>query len=101
MIWSLGEGLFSFCVVNNNLEQQAKAIYHQIFIASSSPEWTQGTLSDIADITMGQSPSGSSSAKMELEQFSIKDVLNLGIDSQLKDFALLNPNEWRVRMMFL
>lgn len=46
--------------INNNLEQQAKAIYHQMFIASSSPEWTQGTLSDIADITMGQSPSGSS-----------------------------------------
>ena len=47
-------------LLNNNLEQQAKAIYHQMFIASSSPEWTQGTLSDIADITMGQSPSGSS-----------------------------------------
>ena len=46
--------------INNNLEQQAKAIYHQMFIASSSPEWTQGTLSDIAEITMGQSPSGSS-----------------------------------------
>ena len=46
--------------INNNLEQQAKALYHQMFVASSSPEWTHGTLSDIADITMGQSPSGSS-----------------------------------------
>jgi len=46
--------------VNNNLEQQAKAIYRQMFATSSSSEWTQGTLSDIADITMGQSPNGSS-----------------------------------------
>ena len=46
--------------INNNLEQQAKAIYRQMFAASSSSEWTQGTLSDIAEITMGQSPSGSS-----------------------------------------
>ena len=46
--------------INNNLEQQAKAIYRQMFATSSSSEWTQGTLSDIADITMGQSPNGSS-----------------------------------------
>lgn len=46
--------------INNNLEQQAKAIYQQMFIDNASSEWTEGTLSDIADITMGQSPSGSS-----------------------------------------
>ena len=31
-----------------------------MFAASTSSEWIQGTLSDIAEITMGQSPSGSS-----------------------------------------
>lgn len=46
--------------INNNLEQQAKAIYQQMFIDNVSSDWTEGTLSDIADITMGQSPSGSS-----------------------------------------
>ena len=47
-------------IINNNLEQQAQAIYQQMFVDNPSPEWKKGTLSDIADITMGQSPSGSS-----------------------------------------
>ena len=46
--------------INNNLEQQAQAIYQQMFIDNASSDWTEGTLNDIADITMGQSPSGSS-----------------------------------------
>ena len=46
--------------VNNNLEQQAQAIYQQMFIDNARSGWAEGTLSDIADITMGQSPSGSS-----------------------------------------
>lgn len=46
--------------INKNLEQQAQAIYQQMFIDNSSSDWAEGTLSDIADITMGQSPSGSS-----------------------------------------
>lgn len=45
---------------NNNLEQQAQTIYQQMFIDNASSDWAEGTLSDIADITMGQSPSGSS-----------------------------------------
>ena len=46
--------------INDNLEQQAKAIYQQMFIENTSPNWAEGSLRDIADITMGQSPSGSS-----------------------------------------
>lgn len=46
--------------INNNLEQQAQAIYQRMFIDNASSDWEEGTLSDIADITMGQSPSGSS-----------------------------------------
>lgn len=46
--------------INDNLEQQAQAIYQQMFIDNASSDWTKGTLSDIANITMGQSPSGSS-----------------------------------------
>ena len=47
-------------VINNNLEQQAQAIYQQMFIDNASSDCTEGTLTDIADITMGQSPGGSS-----------------------------------------
>ena len=46
--------------LNKNLEQQAQAIYQQMFIDNASSDWAEGTLSNIADITMGQSPSGSS-----------------------------------------
>ena len=46
--------------INKNLEQQAQAIYQQMFIDNARSDSTEGTLSDIADITMGQSPSGSS-----------------------------------------
>ena len=46
--------------INNNLQQQAQALYQHMFIDNVRPDWTEGTLSDIADITMGQSPSGSS-----------------------------------------
>ena len=46
--------------INKNLEQQAQAIYQQMFIDNASSDWAEGTLSNIAAITMGQSPSGSS-----------------------------------------
>ena len=46
--------------INNNLEQQAQALYQHMFIDAPCFEWSEGSLSDIADITMGQSPSGSS-----------------------------------------
>lgn len=46
--------------INNNLVQQAQAIYQQMFIDNARSDWAEGTLSDIADITMGQSPRGSS-----------------------------------------
>lgn len=60
VIWSLNQKIRNNKVINNNLEQQAMAIYQQMFVDNPSSEWKEGTLSDIADITMGQSPSGSS-----------------------------------------
>lgn len=44
--------------INENLEQQAQAIYAKMFIENSSEMWKKGLLSDIAVITMGQSPKG-------------------------------------------
>ena len=46
--------------INDNLMQQAMSLYAEMFLNSSDSNVTSGTLSDIAVITMGQSPSGSS-----------------------------------------
>lgn len=46
--------------INDNLQQQAMALYASTFLHDPTLETTAGTLKDVADITMGQSPSGSS-----------------------------------------
>lgn len=46
--------------INANLEQQAQTLYKVMFIDNPNVETTEGVLGDIAEITMGQSPSGSS-----------------------------------------
>ena len=46
--------------LNDNLQQQAMSLYAEMFLNSSDSNVTSGTLSDIAVITMGKSPSGSS-----------------------------------------
>ena len=46
--------------INDNLQQQAMALYASMFLDNPALKTTAGTLKDIADITMGQSPSGSS-----------------------------------------
>lgn len=45
-------------MLNKNLEQQADALYADMFLQNPSEQWTDGVLSDIANITMGQSPKG-------------------------------------------
>lgn len=57
--------LFSYKIelnnkINENLQKQAQALYKAMFIDNPNVETTKGVLSDIAKITMGQSPSGSS-----------------------------------------
>ena len=44
--------------INENLEQQAQVIYSEMFLDNRSETWESGMLSDIAIITMGQSPKG-------------------------------------------
>lgn len=46
--------------INENLQQQAQEIYKEMFLNNPNLPITAGTLGDIAVITMGQSPSGSS-----------------------------------------
>ena len=49
---------YVFDKINKNLEEQAQAIYSKMFIEEANPNWPTGKLSDIANITMGQSPKG-------------------------------------------
>lgn len=46
--------------LNDNLQQQARSLYEEMFLNNHDADMTPGTLSDIATITMGQSPNGSS-----------------------------------------
>ena len=44
--------------INENLQEQAKALYSKMIIKDADESWTPGVLSDIAIVTMGQSPKG-------------------------------------------
>lgn len=44
--------------INDNLQEQAIAIYANMVIDKAYDSWSSGILSDIAEITMGQSPKG-------------------------------------------
>lgn len=44
--------------INKNLQEQAQALYTEMFVDNCASEWSEGTLSDVAEITMGQSPKG-------------------------------------------
>lgn len=57
---ALGEKIAVNERINDNLQQQALAIYSSMFPTEKTPNATSGVLKDIAEITMGQSPSGSS-----------------------------------------
>ena len=41
-------------LINNNLEQQAQAIYCDMFIANASPSWHAGHLSDLITVRYGK-----------------------------------------------
>ena len=52
--------------INANLEQQAQAIFKEMFIENISKDVKKGILQDIAEITMGQSPDGSTYNKKQV-----------------------------------
>lgn len=60
LIGSLQTRINTNAAINDNLEQQAKLLYEEMFLNNPDADMVSGTLSDIATITMGQSPSGSS-----------------------------------------
>ena len=44
--------------INENLQEQAKAIFSKMIVEDADDSWAPGVLSDIAIVTMGQSPKG-------------------------------------------
>lgn len=52
--------------INTNLEQQAQAIFKEMFIDNGLKNVKKGMLQDIAEITMGLSPDGSSYNEKQL-----------------------------------
>lgn len=46
-------------MINNNLEQQAQALYQELFITNANPEWKTGTINDIGTVVGGSTPSKS------------------------------------------
>lgn len=60
LLSSIDERIENDRKINDNLQQQAMALYASMFLDDPTLETTAGTLKDVADITMGQSPSGSS-----------------------------------------
>lgn len=46
-------------VINDNLEQQARAYFQELFVGNSDPAWTLGTVSDLGAVVGGSTPSKS------------------------------------------
>ena len=57
---SLDDKIALNTAINQNLQAQARALFQHMIIDNADDSWTPGTLSDIAVITMGQSPKGAS-----------------------------------------
>ena len=45
--------------INDNLEQQARAYFQELFVDNSDPTWTFGTVSDLGAVVGGSTPSKS------------------------------------------
>lgn len=43
--------------INKNLEQQAQALYYEIFVANADPAWKSGVIEDLGIVTGGSTPS--------------------------------------------
>ena len=44
-------------LLNKNLEQQAEALFHSLFIENANPIWEDGVLSDLGTVVAGGTPS--------------------------------------------
>lgn len=54
MLWLLNQKIRNNKVINNNLEQQAQALYQQTFITNYDPNWKKGVLSNLVTVRYGK-----------------------------------------------
>lgn len=57
-LYHIDQKIWNNKAINDNLQEQAIAIYANMVIDKAYDSWSSGILSDIAEITMGQSPKG-------------------------------------------
>ena len=54
ILWNIDEKILTNMQVNENLEQQAQAIYQHMFITNRNPNWKKGILSDLVAVRYGK-----------------------------------------------
>lgn len=59
ILYSLDEKIALNVAINDNLEQQAQALFQESFIGNADPEWVIGTISDLGTVVGGSTPSKS------------------------------------------
>lgn len=59
MLWSLDDKIAINNKINDNLEQQAEALFQNLFVDNARPEWKQGTVCDLGTVVGGSTPSKS------------------------------------------
>lgn len=66
---SIDEKIVQNNEINNNLEYQAEALFHSLFVENVNPIWKDGVLSDLGTIVTGGTPS-----KTKPEYYSEKGI---------------------------
>lgn len=66
---SIDEKIVQNNKINNNLEQQAEALFHSLFVEDVNPIWKEGVLSDLGTVVAGGTPS-----KTKPEYYSRKGI---------------------------
>ena len=69
LLKSLADKIALNNAINNNLEYQAEALFHSLFVENVNPIWKDGVLSDLGTIVAGGTPS-----KTKPEYYSEKGI---------------------------
>lgn len=59
ILWMIDDKIELNEKINKNLEQQAEAIFHSLFVENANPTWKDGVLSDLGTVVAGGTPSKS------------------------------------------
>ena len=57
MLYAIDQKIEKNNAINKNLEQQAEALFHSLFIENANPTWKDGVLSDLGTVVAGGTPS--------------------------------------------